>query len=318
VLDFNIFVGECDMGMRFLGLLILLVVFQFGQPTAAMAQENAVYVLEEEQPREVGKIAGYEIICSPELSPDQKWIAVDGWKSGQSNTDAHLLLLNVETKETKDLGIGCMPSWSSSGEYITYSRYGQGVWVRSVDGKEEHQIDGDGWGAQWSPDGTSIAYSVGGQLVIFDGETETSRNVFPIKNGQPGSPYTYIYWNCTWSPDSKSVCMKAQRKDWRREFAVVTVARDDSEDDTGEEPKIQVCCDAADYNEDIAWRPDGKSIVIPRGAKDNAPARLDWFRIDAPTKLEPVPGQPQNRHNSGMCWSRDGKRLYYISAGPIR
>jgi len=275
--------------------------------SGAAVADNAVYLLEAEKVREVGKIPGYATICSPELSPDQKWIAVDGWKAGQSNTDAHLLLLNVETGETKDLGIGCMPSWSADGEHLAYSRYDQGVWIRSVSGTEEHQIDRRGWGAQWSPDGASIAYSVGGQLVILDGASETTRDIFPsgaAAAGRGKSPYSYLYWNCTWSPDSRKVCFKGLRGDGVKEFAIVTV--------TGDDLELKVCCDAKDYNEDIAWHPDGKSIVIPRAAQPDAAARLDRVSLDTPARIEPVPGLPLDRHNSGMCWSRDGKKLYYI------
>lgn len=264
------------------------------------AADNAVYVLENETVREVGKIPGYATICSPELSPDQKWIAVDGWKTGQKNTDAHLLLLNVETGETKDLGIGCMPSWSVDGKHLAYSRYGQGVWIRSVDGDESHLIDRQGWGAQWSPDGASIAYNVAGQLVILDGASATTRDIFPTKD----KPYSYLYWNCTWSPDSRRVCFKGRRSDGTNEFAIVTVE--------GDEPQLKVCCSAEDYNEDIAWHPDGESIVIPRASRPGEPARLDRFRLDDPKKIEPVRGLPLDQHNSGMCWSRDGKKLYYI------
>ena len=266
---------------------------------AAADEDDAVFVLEGERVRKVGSVPGYATICSPELSPDQKWIAVDGWKAGQTNTDAHILLVHAETGETRDLGLGCMPSWSSDGEHIVCSRYGQGIWVQSIDGKESHLIDRQGWGAQWSPDGASVAYSVQGQLVILDGANSTTRDIFP-KNG----PYSYIYWNCTWSPDSRKVCFKGRRGDGTVEFAIVTVEGDD--------PQLQACADAKDYNEDIAWHPDGKSIVIPRAAREAEPARLDRFQLSDPTKSEPVPGLPRDRHNNGMCWSRDGKKLYYI------
>lgn len=289
------------MGTRLIGLLTLAMGWAISLTTAT-AGDNAVFVLEGDKVREVGTIPGYATICSPELSPDQKWIAVDGWKAGQSNTDAHLLLLHVETGETKDLGIGCMPSWSADGEYLTYSRYGQGVWIRSVAGNEQHQIDRHGWGAQWSPDGASIAYSVNGQLVILDGASETTRDIFPMEGG--ATRYSFLYWNCTWSPDSRKVCFKGRRQDGALEFAIVTVEGDDRQ--------LQVCCDAKDYNEDIAWHPDGKSIVIPRAPQEKSAARLDRLTLDAPARLEPVTGLPLDRHNSGMCWSRDGKKLYYI------
>lgn len=283
------------MRTQVLGAVVLNVLL-----AGIAAADNALYVLEGETVREVGKVPGYATICSPELSPDQKWIAVDGWKAGQKNTDAHLLLLNVETGETKDLGTGCMPSWSADGNYLAYSRYGQGVWIRSIDGKESHAIDRQGWGAQWSPDGASIAYSVGGQLVILDGASAMTRDVFPTTD----KPYSYLYWNCTWSPDSRRVCFKGRRSDGTNEFAIVTVE--------GVEPDLRVCCDANDYNEDIAWHPDGESIVIPRASRPSEPARLDRFRLEDPKTVEPVRGLPLDRHNSGMCWSRDGKKLYYI------
>ncbi len=63
-------------------------------------------------------IPDYPEIYSPEISPDAKWIAVDGWKRGQSNVAAHLLIASVDTDEVRDLGIGCIPQWSADGKKI--------------------------------------------------------------------------------------------------------------------------------------------------------------------------------------------------------
>jgi hypothetical protein len=78
-------------------------------------------------------IPDYPQMYSPEISPDGKWIAVDGWKHGQNNLAAHLLVASLETDEVRDLGIGCIPHWSADSRRIAYSKYGQGVFIRDFE-----------------------------------------------------------------------------------------------------------------------------------------------------------------------------------------
>ena len=253
--------------------------------------------------RKIAALPDFPIINSPEISPDGKFVAVDGWRAGQDNTDAHLLIVNIKTGRVHDLGIGCMPSWSADGQWIAYSRYqpNGGVFLRGVDGDAEQLIDRNGWGIQWSPDGFKTAYTRGGNIIVYDINADTRREIFPAKN----VPYQTIYWNCKWSPDSTRICFKGRRQNGKEEFAIVSVV--------GNDPKLRVRCAGEDYNPDIGWHPDGKRVTIPRAPKPGQPGQIYEFDPDGDEAPVPVAGQPTDRHNSGMSWSKDGKTLVFVS-----
>lgn len=258
---------------------------------------------------ELATVKDYPHAYSPELSPDGTRVALDGWKEGQNGSDAHILVVNLNDGAVEDLGRGAMPSWSADGTWIAYSNYApnHGVYIRQVEGGMEELIEADGWGIQWSPDGKRLAYVRGGNLIVYDLAKKSKHAVFP--EDQP-LPYQQIYWNCGWSPDSKRVCFKGRRRSavvrGRRlaahdEIAIVTVDGD---------PQLKVSCDAADAAEDVAWHPGGTRIVIPKAGQlyELNP------NTDGPPRL--LPGLPADRTNAGMCWSRDGEILVFMSYRP--
>jgi Tol biopolymer transport system component len=247
-------------------------------------------------------IPEYPNIFSPEISPDGKWIAVDGWKHGQRNLAAHILIASVETDEVRDLGIGCIPHWSADGKKLAYCRYYRGVFIRNFEGDPEEQlIDAEGWAIEFSPDGKQIAYVKGNNnFVIHDIATNEKRLVFP----EGGSPYSYIEHNFTWSPDSRRICFKGHRSENDIDVGVVNTAGD---------PDLRVLCGAKDVSSDFAWLPDGKRLMFgrrPRGAM-----RTQIFEIDSEGKSPSVryPKQPDDRDNICVSWSRDGKTFVYLS-----
>jgi hypothetical protein len=94
------------------------------------------------------------------------------------------------------------------------------------------------------------------------------------------------------------------------EFAILSIE--------GDEPVVQSRISAKGFNPDIASYPDGKRISIPQGAVAGRFGRIVEFNADeVPGDGTPagvaMKGQPNNRHNSGMSWSRDGKTLFFIS-----
>ncbi|MBC7817184.1 MAG: PD40 domain-containing protein, partial [Planctomycetaceae bacterium] len=248
-------------------------------------------------------VPDYPNIFSPEISPDGKWVAVDGWKRGQSNVAAHLLIASVETDEVRDLGIGCIPHWSADGKKIAYSRYGRGVFLRNFEGDAEAElIDRQGWAIEFSPDGKQTAYVKGANnFVIHDIATSERRQVFP--DGQ--SPYQYIEHNFTWSPDSKRICFKGHRANGVLDVGIVNV--------TGGDPNLRVLCDAKDVSSDFSWLPDGKRVMFARHPAGST--RTQIFEIDPDGDKPSVryPKQPEDRNNVCVCWSRDGKTFVYLS-----
>ena len=247
-------------------------------------------------------IPDYPIICSPEISPDGKWVAVDGWKHGQSNVTAHVLVASLERDEVRDLGIGCIPHWSADGRRIAYSKYGRGVFIRDFEGAaEEESIDVQGWAIHFSTDGKKTAYVKGGNLVIHDVATDEHRLVF----AENKSPYNYIEHNFTWSPDSQRICFKGHRPNGAIDMGIVSA--------TGDDPKLRVRCDGKDFQSDFAWLADGNRVMFPRIPP--AGQRTQIYEID-PDGDQPAiryPGQPKHRNNGGLCWSRDGKTFVYMS-----
>lgn len=241
-------------------------------------------------------IPDYAIVCSPEISPDAKWIAVDGWKSGQSNVAAHIFTVDVDTKEVRDLGIGCIPNWSADGRRIALSRYGRGVFIRDFEGTpaREELIDSQGWAIQFSPDGLKTAYVKGGNLVVHTLKTGEKKFVFP----EGKSPYNYIEHNFTWSPDSKRLCFKGHRNDGAIDIGIVAASG---------KPNLRIRLDGRNVQSDFAWLSDGKRLMFPYhppGSEFVQTYSLDPEGVDLPIRY---PRQPEDRHTSGLCWSRDGK-----------
>jgi hypothetical protein len=248
-------------------------------------------------------IPEYPNIYSPEISPDGKWVAVDGWKRGQSSLAAHLLICSVETDEVRDLGIGCIPQWSPDGRKIAYSRYGRGVFIRNFEGDADVQsIDRQGWAIEFSPDGKQTAWVVGGNnFVIHDIATNEKRLVFAA--GQ--SPYRYIEHNFTWSPDSRRICFRGHRTNEAVDVGMVNT--------TGGDPNLRVLCDAGDVGSDFSWFAEGKRLMFPRHPA--GAVRTQIFEIDPDGEKPAVryPKQPPDRNNICVSWSRDGKTFVYMS-----
>jgi TolB protein len=247
------------------------------------------------------------IINSPEISPDGTRVAVDGWKTGENNADAVILIVNIKTGDVETHGKGCMPTWAPNGKSIALCKYGaeRGVYIRSLDSDTEVRIDPQGWGIQWSPDGLKLAYTKRGQFIIYTSANDSWDIIEP-----KAWNYNFIYWNPTWSPDSSKLCFKARDRLGRDEFAVLHIE--------GDEPEVQSRISGKGFNPDIAWHPDGKRIVIPQGAIAGQFGRIIEFNPDdvpgdGSAAGVAVNGQPNDRHNSGMSWSRDGKTLFFIS-----
>ncbi len=251
----------------------------------------------------------YTAIGSPAFSPDGSRIAMDGWESqnGKNGRQAHILLINADGSSMKDVGEGAMPSWSADGKRIAFSCYTPyGVWMMNADGSKREEIQKSGWGAQWSPDGTMIVYTVyvdGPNLMLFNPQEETFRYLFPVGE----STYQRFYWNCCWSPDSKSICIKAMKKPNKAELITIDI-------DRGIKGiKTQYSVDKLHPSEDNTWHPSGKFILttIFSPEKDTK----QFYEIDPTMKRKPRPWKPGQKIEwpRDICWSPDGKKIVFTT-----
>lgn len=293
-----------DLNQQIVNLESLWQKSQDRTPDALTSPHAEVWAMDSngQNARRVGYAPGFPIINSPKISPDGRFVAVDGWRATEGLTAARLLLVNIKSGDVDILGVGAMPNWSPDGQWIAFCKYFNvsGVYVRSLDGETERHIAPNGWGIQWSPDGWKVAYTRGNRFVIHNFVSADSREVVPAN-----WEYTRVYWNPTWSPDSKEVCFKARHKEGHNEFAIINVKN--------EVPSLRRRISADGFNEAIAWHPDGTRILIPKAAANGEVGQIYSFDPSNEDEPSPFAGQPTDRHNGGMCWSRDGKTLYFIS-----
>ncbi len=259
--------------------------------------------------REIFSSEDFPSLGSPAFSPDGKQIAMDGWKSqnGETFSKAHILVINSDGTNFRDLGDGAMPSWSADGKQVTFSRYSprSGVWKMNIDGSNQELIENGGWGAQWSPDGKLIAFSDYGlgeaNLKIYDIEEDTFRYIFAFNE----SPYSRYYWNMCWSPDSQSLCFKGQTKARHFELATVNI-------DQGKKSwKVHYSDPKKQPGEDVSWHPDGKQILCTLQSPEFKTRKIFIFNPLTKDKPVVVPGQTFDESPGSACWSPDGKKLIF-------
>ncbi|WP_373649477.1 hypothetical protein [Schlesneria sp. DSM 10557] len=249
------------------------------------------------------RFEGHFACGSVAVSPDGKWMAFDSWPDINQAGSA-IFVKELQGGEPRMIVSGMMPTWSKDGRFLTCSRHEPtyGVWILEVTGDQREHLC-QGWGAQWSPDGESIAFSEGTTIKAFDIIRDEFRN---IVNGEENG-YQQIYWNMAWSPDGERLCFKGVKPDGTQEVATVSTVDD--------KPVIKVhhSVKGTALNADFAWHPRGERVVFAMFCKERGHTQLYEFnpgKDDPPVLLK---GQDETRNNSDSCWTPDGKKLIVVS-----
>jgi dipeptidyl aminopeptidase/acylaminoacyl peptidase len=247
---------------------------------------------------------------SPSWSQDGKLIAFDVQKpqNGEQDKDARIVVVNADGTNPRVFGDGAMPSFSPGGKRLAISRYSPnpGVWVMSAEkpGEEPVLLDDRGWGTDWSPDGRSILYTVttgnGANFVVFDLVEGERRLVFPEDN----LPYRTLFWNFSWSPDSKRIAFRGEKADGKSETGIV--------DARGSKHGLTTRLTDSTWNW-VAWSPDGARILTTRNEPGRKFPQIFSFKPDGNEPLEWLRGQTDEAANVSAAWSPDGKKLALCS-----
>lgn len=252
---------------------------------------------------------------SPTWSRDGKLIAFDVLKSEAAvknrYSDSQVVVVNADGSNPRILIDGAMPSFSPAAKRMTLSRYSpnQGVWVTSVDGPEKELVllDEAGWGADWSPDGTRIAYTTstgnGANFVIFNLIEGERQYLFPEEN----SPYQTLFWSFTWSPDSKRIVFKGIDRDNKHVVGIVDARGSEFGLETRLERQVWATFD---------WSPDGGRILFIQNSAERKLPQL--FALDPNSQKSPelLSGQNPAFATVASAHSPDGKKLAISSRQP--
>lgn len=240
---------------------------------------------------------GYKNIGSPEWSRDGRQLAVDLSNGGIGGS--HVFVMNADGTEMKDLGTGCMPSFSADGKRITFSEPSAGIMTMKVDGTDRQSVDRSGWGTQWSPDGKWIAYGKAGNITLFDVATRKSRQLLVGNNAQR---YSSIYWNIAWSPDSRGVAFKGRsRMASNEELAFAEINSPDG---------FQLLQANAGFTyPDISFSPDSQQVIAAMDQRDGKGYRLHAIDIRHPGVPKLLEVIPPTESVDGVAWSPDGKSI---------
>ena len=253
-----------------------------------------------ENSEEIYRNEDFPIVSSPSVSPDGGWILFDAASPDKSNL-TQILMMKSNGDDVRDVCSGQMPSWSGNGSRFACCRYEQGasIWIMNTNGTAHKRID-DGWAAQWSPDGSTIAYTNDNSVRLYDVASGSIRTLL----AKADHPYQYIYWNMCWSPDSRQIVFKG-KTETHQEISILPVSgpREIRKRFSTNEP----------MGEDLAWSPDGERILFNMYSPTH---RRDLiFQLDANESTAPrlVPEINTSMAWSSICFSPNGKWMVLAS-----
>lgn len=242
---------------------------------------------------------GFTQFGSPEWSADGKQITFDASQGGTGTS--HVMVINADGTNLRDLGMGCMPSFSGDGKRMVFSQPGYGVVMMNSDGTGRETIERSAWGVQWSPDGKNIAYSKSGNITITDPDTRESRLLF---TGEQATRINYVYWNLGWSHDSRSICAKVRNRQTGGEELIVA--------DINSPDGFKVLhSDLRGINPDFTWGPENKNVLFAMSNPHHKGPQLYLSNRANPAAPELLPGQPLDQKIYDCAWSPDGKRIVF-------
>ena len=195
---------------------------------------------------------------APGVSSAVRKLAVEVSRGGFGLPQTDIFVINSPRSKPKRLVEGLNPTWSPDGEKIAYCvRDGRGfgqIQLINADGSGHTQLTNIKGGAcptDWSPDGEKIAF-------IAYGATPS---IFVMgKNGDNVSQIIAGY-GAKWSPDGKQQVF-CRSPEGRGKSDSIWIANADG---TGATKVIE---DDSQVLE-VAWSPDGKSVVSRRNVKTN-------------------------------------------------
>ncbi len=253
-----------------------------------------------EHTKEIYRNDKFPVVSSPSVSADGTWVLFDASPPDRSNL-TQIMLMKTNGDDVRDVCKGQMPSWSGKGSRFVCCRYEQGasIWIMNTNGTAHKRID-DGWAAQWSPDGKTIAYTNDNSIRLYD--VESGEITTALAKG--AHRYQYIYWNMSWSPDSRQVAFKGQTET-HQEIGILSI--------TGPTHVRKRFSTNESMGEDLAWSPDGKRLLFNMYSPTHRRELIFQLDVAGSTKPRLVPEINTSMPWTSICFSPDGKWMILAS-----
>jgi len=199
---------------------------------------------------------------------------------------------------TKDGDLCLLPSWSPSGNYITYTSYKRlnpDLWWTSVSGKSRGILSfypGLNTAASWSPDGSQLAVTLS-----KDGNAE----IYTMK--RDGSGLKRLTFNQsidtspTWSPTGREIAFNSDRSGTPQVYIM------DSEGGN-----VRRLTYMGNYDASPAWSPDGSKIAYV--SRENGLFNIYTIDVNGQTVVRLTYNAG---HNENPSWSPDGRHIVFSS-----
>lgn len=148
----------------------------------------------------------------------------------------------------------------------------------------------------WSPDGSQLAYTSGGQLFVIAAAGGAPRSIARL--------HQWESWTVRWSPDGRWIAALGYEERGQSNAVFVIPA-------TGGERRRLTPLDENQYKEGLEWHPDGTRLTYMYyqggGGDDTRVAYLDG----RPTTL--LVNQPAPLWDYIGTWTPDGRSYYFLS-----
>src|SRR5215469_11840888 len=150
----------------------------------------------------------------------------------------------------------------------------------------------------WSPDGKSVAFisNMSGRNNIWIVPAEGG---FPIQLTVSDQRQSGI----TWSPDGKWIAYQSDY-DGDEQWDIVLVSPK-----TGKVVNLTQTREIAEMNP--TWSPDGRYLAYEVKPKTSAAYEIDVYDMVMREVKRITTGTPQDKGNTGIIWSKDGKYIVY-------